>query len=303
MRQEMDDRFGRFQLPDWSKGLMAISLAGLCLGLVFLGGCASSPNPPWYRAADGAEMMLVPAGEFLMGGADADPKAGADEKPQHTVYLDAFYIDRVEVTNAQYVRFLNAMGGHTGMCGGRDCVETQIEDKYSHILGQEGRYEVESGFEDHPVTQVSWYGAQAYCAWVGARLPTEAEWEKAARGVDGRLYPWGNEPPDCDKAQYGDCGGATVAVGSRPAGASPYGVLDMAGNVWEWVGDWYDPAYYDASPERNPQGPDSGVRKVFRGGSWGYLPTFIRASDRARNRPTYAGFNVGFRCAAQSPPE
>jgi len=188
-------------------------------------------------------MMPVPAGRFLMGSTSADPKAGSDEKPQHSVYLDAFWIDRTEVTNAQYVQFLNALGGHTGTCGGHDCAETQVEDKYSHILNLDGRYAVESGFEEHPATQVSWYGAQAYCAWAGARLPTEAEWEKAARGTDGRLYPWGNEAPDCEKAQYGDCGGATVPVGGRPAGASPYGVLDMAGNVWEWVGDWYDPGY------------------------------------------------------------
>jgi formylglycine-generating enzyme required for sulfatase activity len=239
-------------------------------------------------------MVLVPAGGFLMG------SSGSDEKPQHTVYLDAFWIDRTEVTNAQYVQFLNAVGGHEGTCGGRECAETKVEDKYSHILrtGQDGRYVVESGFKDHPVTQVSWYGAQAYCAWAGARLPTEAEWEKAARGDDGRSYPWGNEAPDCSKAQYGDCGGATVAVGSRPAGASPYGTLDMAGNVWEWVADWYDPSYYSSSATQNPQGPDSGERKVFRGGSWGYPAAFVRASDRARNRPTYAGFNVGFRCAA-----
>jgi formylglycine-generating enzyme required for sulfatase activity len=245
-------------------------------------------------------MVLVPAGGFLMGGAGADPKAGPDEKPQHTVFLDAFWIDRTEVTNARYVRFLNALGRHAAACGGHDCAETKVEDKYSHILrrSQDGRYVVESGFEDHPATQVSWYGAQAYCAWVGARLPTEAEWEKAARDDDGRSYPWGNKAADCGKAQYGDCGGATVAVGSRLAGASPYGALDMAGNVWEWVADWYDPAYYSSSVAQNPQGPDLGERKVFRGGSWGYPAAFIRTSDRARNRPTYAGFNVGFRCAA-----
>jgi len=279
------------------------------LSLVLLGACtpaltavpASSPSPIRSRATDGAEMMFVPAGEFLMGSPDADPKAGDDEKPLHTVYLDAFWIDRTEVTNARYVQFLNALGEHAGACEGRDCAETQVEDKYSHIVRQGGRYVVEPGFEDHPATQVSWHGAQAYCAWAGARLPTEAEWEKAARGVDGRSYPWGNQLPDCDQAQFGDCGGMTVPVGSLPAGASPYGVLDMAGNVWEWVADWYDPAYYGSSPAQNPPGPDSGVRKVFRGGSWGYPPTFIRAGDRARNRPTYAGFNVGFRCAATIP--
>jgi eukaryotic-like serine/threonine-protein kinase len=289
-----------------------LGLIGLMAILVLLGTCAPAPAavPPSSldsaraRTMDGAEMMLVPAGEFLMGSSDADPKASDDEKPQHTVYLDAFWIDRTEVTNVQYAQFLNALGTHTGACGGQDCAETKREDKYSHILrsSQDGRYLVESGFKDHPVTQVSWYGAQAYCTWVGVRLPTEAEWEKAARGADGRSYPWGNDPPDCDKTQYGDCSGMTEPVGSKPSGASPYGVLDMAGNVWEWVADWYDSAYYGSSPARNPPGPDSGERKTFRGGSWGYLPTFIRTTDRARNRPTYAGFNVGFRCAATMPP-
>jgi formylglycine-generating enzyme required for sulfatase activity len=280
-----------------------------CLSLVLLGACGrastavltSSPVPARTRAADGAEMVQLPAGEFLMGGTDADRKAGDDEKPAHTVYLDAFWIDRTEVTNARYVQFLNALGGHRGSCGGHDCVETNVEEEDSHIRREAGQYLVESGFEDHPVTEVTWFGAQAYCEWAGRRLPTEAEWEKAARGADGRLYPWGNSMPDCGKAQYGDCGGRTVPVGSRPAGASPYGVLDMAGNVWEWVADWYEPAYYGSSPAQNPQGPDSGERKAFRGGSWGYPPTFLRTSDRARNRPSYAGFNVGFRCAATVP--
>ena len=294
-------------------GALAViaSLVGLCFYLLLLGACAqapttvsiSSPGSTQYRAADGAEMMLVSAGEFLMGSTDADPKAADDETPAHTLYLDAFWIDRTEVTNARYAQFLNALGEHTSACGERACVETQVEDEDSHILREGGLYVVESGFEDHPVIEVTWYGAQAYCTWVGARLPTEAEWEKAARGVDGRSYPWGDQSPDCKKAQYADCSGMTVPVGSKSAGASPYGVLDIAGNVWEWVVDWYDPAYYSSSPVQNPQGPDLGERKVFRGGSWGYLSTFIRTTDRVRNRPTYAGFNVGFRCAATIPPD
>lgn len=281
-------------------------LMTICLNLTLLGACVQartvaltySPGVTRTRSADEAEMAHVPAGEFLMGSTDADPKAGDDEKPQHTVYLEAFWIDQVEVTTARYVEFLNALGGHQDTCGGYDCAETQNGEADSHIFREDGRYVVESGFEDHPMTEVSWYGAQAYCEWVGVRLPTEAEWEKAARGIDGRLYPWGNGATNCDKAQYGDCGGATVPVGSRPVGASPYGVLDMAGNVWEWVADWYDPDYYGSSSVQNPAGPESGVRKAFRGGSWGYPAAFIRVSDRARNRPTYAGFNVGFRCAS-----
>jgi formylglycine-generating enzyme required for sulfatase activity len=247
-------------------------------------------------------MVPVPAGEFLMGSPDTDPKANADEVPQHTVYLHAFWIDQTEVTNGRYVQFLNTLGAYRGACSGRDCVETQREDRDSHIRHQGDCYVVEPGFEDHPVIEVTWYGSDAYCAWVGARLPTEAEWEKAARGVDGRLYPWGKSLPQCDRAQYGDCEGATVPVGSRLAGASPYGATDMAGNVWEWVADWYDPGYYSASPSLNPMGPPVGERKVFRGGSWGYPAAFMRTVERARNRPTYAGFNIGFRCATTMPP-
>jgi eukaryotic-like serine/threonine-protein kinase len=285
-----------------------LSLAALCVSILFLIGCEPAPwaalgrgqSQTEPRSADGMEMIYVPAGEFLMGSTDADRKAADDEKPQHIVYLDAFWIDRTEVTNAQYVQFLNARGGHKGTCGGQDCIDTKVEDKESHIFRQDERYVVESGFKNHPVIEVTWYGAQAYCEWVGVRLPTEAEWEKAARGTDGRRYPWGSDAPDCRKAQYAECSGMTVAVGTRPAGASPYGALDMAGNVWEWVTDWYDAAYYAFSPAQNPLGPNSGERRVFRGGSWGYFPMFIRTTDRGRNWPTSAGFNLGFRCAAGS---
>jgi formylglycine-generating enzyme required for sulfatase activity len=276
----------------------------LGLSMALLGACSPAatathtPVATLARPLDDALMVYVPAGEFLMGATDADGKAADDEKPQHKVYLDAFWIDRAEVTCAQYVRFLNALGGHMDTCGGHQCLELKEgEDPDSHILQRDGRYELETGFEDHPVIEVTWYGAQAYCQWAGARLPTEAEWEKAARGVDGRMYPWGNSAPDCTKEQYGDCGGETVPVGSKLAGASPYGALDMAGNVWEWVSDWYDASYYTTAPARNPLGLPSGQKRGFRGGSWGYLPQFTRTTDRARNLPIYAGPNIGFRCA------
>jgi formylglycine-generating enzyme required for sulfatase activity len=192
---------------------------------------------------------------------------------------------------------------HTDACEGRNCAEIQVEDKHSHILHQYERYAVERGFEDHPVAQVSWYGALTYCRWAGARPLTEAEWEKAARGVDYRIYPWDSGAPTSDRAQSGDCGVGTVNPGSRPMGASPYGALDMAGNVWEWAADSYEPTYYGSSPARNPQGPASGLRKAYRGGSWGYPPAFLRTSKRARNRPSYAQFNLGFCCAATVPEE
>jgi formylglycine-generating enzyme required for sulfatase activity len=296
---------GRSRGADTS--LKAKSLATLlCLTTAFLGACSptlvatSTPVVTLTRSLDDAPMVYVPAGEFLMGATDADVKAQDDEKPQHTVYLDAFWIDRTEVTNAQFVRFLNTMGEHQVACEGHQCAELKEgEDADSHILVRSGRYEVEPGFEEHPVIEVTWYGAQAYCQWAGVRLPTEAEWEKAARGVDGWMYPWGNSAPDCNKEQYGDCRGTTVPVGSKPAGASPYGALDMAGNVWEWVSDWYDPTYYGSSPTENPLGLTSGEEKVFRGGSWGYLWMFTRTTERGCNHTWCAGPNIGFRCAAE----
>jgi formylglycine-generating enzyme required for sulfatase activity len=212
-----------------------------------------------------------------------------DELPEHIVYLEAFWVDRTEVTNRQFRRCVRA-----GACE----APTTCDWGEPSFGGQDQG--------DRPVVCVSWDMAQAYCQWTGARLPTEAEWEKAARGdKDRRQYPWGDRKPDCSLANFGGpdgCSGDTDPVGARPAGKSPYGALDMAGNVWEWVADWYDPAYYALSPAQNPRGPAGGLRKVFRGGSWGYPPTFMRAADRARNRPTYAGFNVGFRCAMSAPP-
>jgi formylglycine-generating enzyme required for sulfatase activity len=295
----------RGKRPAAGAGRRAAAAAAAWLGLGLLSACtwSAEANPAftlpasWFRKVDGAEMVYVLAGEFSMGSGQDDAKATADEQPAHTISLDEFWIDRTEITNARYVQFLNDLGRHRGACDGYDCAETKVEDRHSHILFEQGQYRVEPGYEAHPATQVTWYGASAYCAWAGARLPSEAEWEKAARGVESRPYPWGEAAPDCNKAQFGDCGGMTVPVGSKPAGASPCGALDMAGNVWEWTADWYDPDYYGVSPAKDPKGPDSGLRKVFRGGSWGYPGTFMRASDRARNRPTYAGFNVGFRCA------
>jgi formylglycine-generating enzyme required for sulfatase activity len=228
----------------------------------------------WVNPIDGAEMVYVPAGEFVMGS-----DRSKTEQPVHTVYLDAFWIDRTEVTNAGY----------------RKCVEvgTCSQPRDTGWYNDPNRAE-------HPVVWVDWYQAKTYCEWAGKRLPTEAEWEKAARGTDGRTFPWG-EGIDCDHAHYSGCPwtfGETAPVGSKPAGASPYGALDMTGNVWEWVADWYDPDYYSQSPDRNPPGPASGETRVLRGCSWNSRgPITWRFADWSH--PTSAGNDAGFRCVQQ----
>ncbi len=242
------------------------------------------------------DMVYVPAGEFIMGSDEGE----SDEQPTRTVYLDAFYIDKYEVTNARFATFVSANGYKTDAeRGGCGWIYEGGEGKcvpgadWQHSLGPDTDL---GGKDEHPVVQVSWNDAKAYCEWAGARLPTEAEWEKAARGTDGRTYPWG-EWIDCDHAQYGGCGGGTVPVGSKPKGASPYGALDMAGNVWEWVADWYDSGYYGTSPETNPKGPASGDSRVLRGGSWRSNEALVRAALRGRSSPGDARGSVGFRCA------
>ncbi len=230
------------------------------------------PEPPAVpKSEDGAEMVLVPAGEFLMGTDNS-----GDQSPRHRVYLDAYYIDKVPVTNALYERFMRATSRH--------------DPGYWSNTNFNGLTQ--------PVVGVSWHDADAYCKWAGKRLPTEAEWEKAARGADGRKYPWGDQwdpsRANSDESKLGK----TTPVGSYPGGASPYGALDMAGNVWQWVADWYDASYYRRSPERNPTGPESGqYYKVLRGGSWNNNPIGSRSSDRNLNPPGNRKGVIGFRCA------
>ena len=233
---------------------------------------------PRLRAADAMEMVLVPSGEFLMGSPAGE--GDDDEHPQHRVMLDGFWIDRTEVNNAQYGKCVKA-----GACRASGCAD-------------------ESNFNgaNQPVVCVGWEQAKDYCHWAGGRLPTEAGWEKAARGTDGREYPWGDEEATCERANYDGCVGRTWAVGSKPAGASPYGALDMAGNVQEWVADRYGAGYYARSPQRNPTGPgpDSGDARVVRGGSWNYSRNLVRSAYRDYIAPTYTNLNIGFRCSVSS---
>ena len=240
----------------------------------------------WTRPTDGMVMVYAPAGEFEMGSTKGDD----DEQPVHTVALDGFWIDRTEVTHAQYERCVAA-----GACTPR---------RFSG-------FDPLDAHDDHPAIYVTWYQAEAYCRWAGGRLPTEAEWEYAARGPESRAFPWGDEfdgtrlnycDANCERDwadQTADDGYAeTAPVGSFPAGASWCGALDMAGNVWEWVADWYADDYYARSPSRNPTGPPSGRSRVLRGGSWGFDPFYVRSANRDDFLvPSNTYGHVGFRCA------
>jgi formylglycine-generating enzyme required for sulfatase activity len=278
-----------------------------------------TPMPTLISEKDGMVLLPVPAGPFLMGSVNIEQRAedrdesqerpfvdaflhaGDDERPQHTVILDAFWIDQTEVTNAMYASFLNQMGNQV------ESGATWLDHKALQVLIQQDGEEWKpvAGYANHPVAEVTWYGARAYCEWAGRRLPTEAEWEKAARGKTGQLYPWGNEQPTCELANLDWACYLRVPteVGSYPAGISPYGALDMGGNVWEWVADWYSEEYYATSPAFNPQGPESGDSKVIRGGSWHPHQYDVRAANRAKNRPTSSGRDVGFRCVLESAPQ
>ncbi|MDN3512108.1 MAG: SUMF1/EgtB/PvdO family nonheme iron enzyme [Candidatus Jettenia sp.] len=228
--------------------------------------------------------VTIPAGEFTMG----TNEAREDAFPEHKVYLDAFKIDRYEVTNAQYWEFLEYMkktNDHSkcfkGEPSGKDHTPRFWENEYYNV-------------PDYPIVRIDWYDAYAYAAWAGKRLPTEAEWEKAARGLDGRKFPWGNEwnPARCNLS------GDPKPVGSVESGKSIYGCYDMAGSVHEWCADWYLNTYYAESPHQNPKGPDNGIRRVIRGGSRFSQPFQVRTNTRKSEQPDLFNQALGFRCAS-----
>jgi formylglycine-generating enzyme required for sulfatase activity len=217
-------------------------------------------------------MVLVSEGNFQMG----SEAGNSDERPVHTVFLNAYYIDKYEVTNDFYQAFVQATGRN------------------------QPRFATDNRFNapQQPVAGVTWFDADSYCRWIKGRLPTEAEWEKAARGTDGRVYPWGNGTPTSELSNYDFNVGQIVAVGSYPTGVSPYGAHDMAGNVWEWCADWYSSGYYNESPSRNPTGPSSGSTRVLRGGSL-VSSDLLRSAVRSNHRdPLFSSYDIGggFRC-------
>ncbi|RMH09383.1 MAG: hypothetical protein D6704_01325 [Nitrospirae bacterium] len=283
----------------------------MVLGLVAIGiGCllageTSAANPKKLKppkgpfktitGKDGAPMIKIPAGEFLMG----DNQGPRNERPEHIVWLDSYYIDQFEVTMERYQKFLDETNHEP----------PPLWDDYAAL--EEAR--------DRPAVGMAWGSAKAYCEHYGKRLPTEAEWEKAARGTDGRRYPWGYMQPFVDIARYnlGTTGWVSYAITLAPVTSgvtgmsirhglkggtkSPYGLYHMAGNAAEWVADWYDPTYYARSPKKNPKGPETGERKVVRGGSWEDPPKRLRVTARSSAEPDFPieanDLTIGFRCA------
>jgi len=262
----------------------------LFLYLLILNGCFSSIAP----TKD--EMVLIPDGVFTMGyNIDNKKEWGdTDEEPVHKVFLKSYYIDRYEVSASQFSNFLNQ------------------HQKQSSLYFQPGlgvtiekidsQFRPRAGLGNYPVNRVSWFGADAYCRWVNKRLPTEAEWEKASRGTDSRVFPWGDEFPTNERVtfrrKFNLLGfNALEKIDSMPAGRSPYGIHHMAGNVWEWVNDWYGDIYYEESPYANPKGPDSGTSKVLRGGNWYYKAYYMRTTYRFNDKPDIFKNWQGFRCA------
>ena len=249
--------------------------------------------------ADGMQQAYVPEGTFRMGG--LDPAASSDEQPTHNVTMKAFWIDKLEVTNAMFMLCVQA-----GVCDPPQSFKSETRDSYFN----------NPEYNDYPVVYVTWQQADAYCTWAGRRLPTEAEWERAARGNDFRTYPWGDDAPDSSRGNFNYyAGNDTTRVGSFPAGASPFGVLDLAGNVAEWVHDFYDGNYYAQNVTMNPPGPGARstyFQRVVRGGTFQDAFVDIRLSNRASVRGSnvnatdkysedYLGEfspKIGFRCAS-----
>ena len=274
---------------------VSLMMGLVCLGAAepqLLSGGQAVSSVEASRGVDGAPMVLIPAGPFTMGSHDGFP----NERPEHTVTLDAYYIDRYEVTLSLYRKFLEE-GKHES--------PSTWDDEAAMTVG------------DRPAIGIKWESAATYCRWAGKRLPTEAEWEKAARGTDGRRYPWGEMQPFVDIANYNrgmwvseaitlvavtsGLEGMSVRHGLKEGGKSPFGISHMAGNAAEWVADWYERDYYQKGSVKNPRGPATGEKRVLRGGSWADLPSALRVTARFSAEPDFEDRTVGFRCAMDVP--
>ncbi len=259
--------------------LLALILAAC--GTRPISGTPDQPGAPATLPGDLSRVVLIPGGPYEMGSDNF-----TDEEPAHRVITNAFRIDQTEVTNGQYARCVAQLV----------CQPPRRFNSYSRP-----EYYGSPQFADFPVIYVTWDDADTYCRWAGRRLPTEAEWERAARGTDDRIYPWGDQLPTPALLNYNFKFGDTSAVGSFPLGASPYGVLDLAGNVAEWVADWYAKDYYAASALSDPRGPLATPYRVVRGGSWLDNRNYVRAGLRRFYPPDSAFINLGFRCAESVP--
>ncbi len=305
--------FGRWRLP----GVLVLNVV-----LVLVPGCNSEPSATSAETdASGSRqlgtpqetpMVRIEGGDYVIGSDEGVPPTPADERPAHTVSLEPFAIDKHEVTNAQFARFLNALGVDTGEIDGNMNIENgrgellyEGNDDDAHIDLVDDRFVAAARYEDHPANEVTWYGGRDYCAWREARLPTEAEWEATARGFERRMYPWGEAPPTDERAQFGAGWNETAPVGVHPAGASPDGIQDMAGNVSEWTSTLYRPYPYDAGDGRE----DLTVKgeRVTRGGNHDYSSAeggtepLLAAARTGFSRDFYEGHHqIGFRCARSS---
>ncbi|MFM8552602.1 MAG: formylglycine-generating enzyme family protein [Nitrospiraceae bacterium] len=276
-----------------------VTVATVLAGVLSLG--AADPTKDGQSGAgktggptgkDGAPMIVIPEGEFLMGASDA----ASNERPEHKVWLKSYAIDQYEVTIGLYAKFLEAA---------------------KHGPPPTWDDEAVTSAGNRPAVGLTWQDAEAYCKWAGKLLPTEAEWEKAARGTDGRRFPWGQMQPFGDIANSNrgvwvsdaitlapvtsGLEGMSVRHGTKEGGKSPYGLFHMAGNAAEWVADWYDREYYQKSPDRNPPGPATGEKRVIRGGSWADVPMGIRTTARVSAEPDFQDRTVGARCAMDLP--
>jgi sulfatase modifying factor 1 len=275
--------------------MVARSVLAIVVALIGLNGVSShvfaaqqAALPKEIAGKDGAPLVLIPSGSYPMGVPTGDRDGGRDEYPRHVIEITDFYLDKYEVTNARYLEFVKATNHR---------VPQNPKNPTRNLWEGIG---IPASLADRPVINVDWADADAYCKWAGRRLPREAEWEKAAKGNNDWRFPWGNVEPTDGHLNFNQkwVGEKTLMpVGSYEKGKSPYGVYDMAGNVWEWVNDWYDARYYEKSPDKNPPGPDSGEKKVIRGAGWQNETPTVRIFTRVDSDPTMRNESTGFRCA------